>query len=1069
MTHVLSPAPLAHCGNCGEENPAHARFCSGCAAPLSALPKHGEVRKTVTVLHCDVTDFTGLGESLDPESLRRVMGRFFEEMQTVLERHGGKVEKFIGDAIMAVFGIPEIHEDDAVRAVRAALEMREALAGLNDELERGWGVRVEMRTGINTGEVVAGTAAGRTLVTGDPVTVASRLEQAAVPGEILLGRETFRLVRDLARVEALEPLELKGKARAVPAYRLLGLLARVPPLARRVRTPLVGREHELELLHRAFGRAVGERTSHLFSVFGPAGVGKSRLVTEFLRGVADEARVLSGTCLPYGEGITFWPVSEVVAAAAGLTKADTPDEARAKIGRLLESEENGAVIAERVAQMIGLLDVTRGGEELFWALRKLLETLARRSPLVVVFDDVHSAEPTFLDLIEHLAEWTRDAPILLLCLARTELFDQRPGWPGGKLNAASILLEPLSESQCDRVIDNLVGKGELGSAVRRRMVEAAGGNPLFLEEMIFMLMDEGLLRRENGSWTATADLSELAIPATIQALLAARLDRLDADERHVIERAAIEGKVFHRDALVALSSDDIHGRLDRVLTGLARRDLIRADPSSFGGEEPFSFRHILIRDAAYQAMPKALRGDLHERFADWRERDVCTARECEELIGYHLEQAHRYRSELSGLDAHARELALRAAGRLASAGRRAFDREDMPAAANMFARAASLYPREDQERLDLLPSLGAALMDLGQLTDAHLVLEEVAALAAERGDARLERRATLERAQMSIDPNRSAAEQIRAEAEQAVRVFEQAGDAQGLSKAWRLVGETHLLRGRGAAAEQALLRAVGHAVEAGDLREKAESQRWLARAMMLGPMPTAEGILRCHAALEMAGDHRVACASTKLILGALLVMRGSVAEGRASIAEGRAVLRDVGLTFRLAQSSFLGRVEILAGSPETAERDLREGYEILERMGERSYYFPLVAGLLAHSLAVQGRSGEALAFSEVSERWTEEGDLLAQILWRRGRARALAERGELGAAEQLVREAVRLAEGTDFLWDRGDALLDLAAVLRAGGEVSGERAATAEAVRLYEEKGISVAAERLRESAAFAP
>ncbi|MGI8845752.1 MAG: AAA family ATPase [Thermoleophilaceae bacterium] len=528
------------CPACGEENPLKAKFCAECATLLHApTPARRESRRTVTVLFSDVTGSTALGEQLDPESLRTVMGRYFGAMKAVIERHGGTVEKFIGDAVMAVFGIPVLHEDDALRAVRAAAEMRDALEALNRELEAERGIRIAVRTGVNTGEVVAGDpSAGQTLVTGDTVNTAARLEQAATPGEILLGASTHRLVRDAVLVEPVPAVDAKGKALPVPAVRLVSVTAGAEALTRRLDAPLVGRERELAALRNAFERATSERACQLFTLLGTAGVGKSRLVAEFTASVSSEATVLRGRCLPYGEGITYWPLGEVVRGAAGITDTgDTVDEARAKLGALLEGEREGEIIAARVASAIGLSSESTPQEELFWAVRRLLEALARQHPLVVVWDDIHWAESTFLELIEHIADWSRNAPLLLLCPARPELLDIRPAWGGGKLNATTILLEPLPPEAASRLMDHLPGGSVLDAVTRARITEAAEGNPLFVEEMLAMLIDDGYLRHGGTGWVAARDLATIRVPPSISALLAARLDRLAPEERAVAERA----------------------------------------------------------------------------------------------------------------------------------------------------------------------------------------------------------------------------------------------------------------------------------------------------------------------------------------------------------------------------------------------------------------------------------------------------------------------------------------------------------------------------------------------------
>ncbi len=628
------------CANCGRESPDDFAFCPACSAPL-APPDRQEVRKTVTVVFCDVTGSTAMGERLDPESLRRVMSRYFAEMRAALERHGGTVEKFIGDAVMAVFGVPTIHEDDALRAVRASSEMREALEVLNKELERDHGVSLAARIGVNTGQVVAGDQPD-TLVTGDAVNVAARLEQAAEPGTVLIGEETLRLVRDAVVVEPIRPLEVKGKSEPLAAFRLVEVTAGVAGFARRLDSPMVGRERELTRLRHAFEAAVADRSCQLFTILGTPGVGKSRLVEEFLGSLGD-ATILRGRCLPYGEGITFFPVGEVVKEAAGLEDFDAPDEIERKICAVLGTD---GPACSTIAQLFAAAERDSSVEETFWAVRSFLEAVAQTAPLAVVFDDIHWGEPTFLDLIEHITDWAREAPILVLCLARPELLDERSGWGGGKFNATTISLEPLSDDECGDLIGNLLGRAALPEEARDRILAAAEGTPLFVEEMLSMLIDDGSLAREGDRWVGTGALSDLRVPPTIQALLAARLDQLGGDERAAIQRAAVCGKQFHVGAVAALL-DTGGGSVRPTLMSLVRRDLIRPDRSSLAGQDAFRFRHQLIRDAAYEGAPKALRAELHERFADWLE-NVGEARveEFEEILAYHLEQAHRLLAEL---------------------------------------------------------------------------------------------------------------------------------------------------------------------------------------------------------------------------------------------------------------------------------------------------------------------------------------------------------------------------------------------------------------------------------------
>ena len=623
-----------------------------------------EVRKVVTVLFCDLTGSTAIGERTDPEALRALMNRYYEAARMVLERHGGTVEKFVGDAVMAVFGIPTASEDDALRAVRASVELRDLVHDLG----------LEARIGVNTGAVVAGE--GDTLVTGDAVNVAARLEQSAGAGEILLGDDTHRLVRDAVDGEATA-LDMKGKSEPVPAFRLVRLDAAAAGVARSFGAPLVGRVRERERLRADFADVTSARGCRLFTLIGPAGVGKSRVVSDFLGEIADSATIARGRALSYGEGITYWPLVEVL---------------------LQLGVEPGEAIRSSPA-------------DTQLATRALLERLAEDHPVVLVLDDLHWAEPPLLDLVEHICDWTRGVPIFMLCIARPELLDVRPGWAGGKLNATSLLLEPLDDADTAELVDRLLDGVELDPATHARIVETAEGNPLFLEEM-------AALAREAGDG--------VEVPPTIHALLQARLDTLGAEERTVIERGAVEGKVFHRGAVTALAPEPQRDDVPSRLLSLVRKELVRPDRTQIAGDDAFRFRHILIRDTAYESLPKAARADLHEGFADWLEGNA-SLYEQDEILGYHLEQAAHYRTELDPDDPRAPMLAERAGRRLAAAGRGTFEREDFHATRLLLERAIELFP-DESERRRLYPYLLHALVESGAPT-LDTTIEELA-----RGD-----------------------------------------------------------------------------------------------------------------------------------------------------------------------------------------------------------------------------------------------------------------------------------------------------------------------------------------------
>jgi class 3 adenylate cyclase/tetratricopeptide (TPR) repeat protein len=1036
---------MAACPNCGEENPARARFCLACGTPFTDVAAEVETRRTVTIVFADVVGSTAIGEGLDPEAHRRVQSRYFDELRTVLERHGGTVEKYIGDAVMAVFGTPIVHEDDALRAVRAATEVREVLASLNDELRRSLNVDLSVRTGINTGEVAAGdSTTGQRLITGDAVNLASRLETAATAGEILIGDDTYRLVRNAVLVEPIDDLDLKGKAEPVKAWRLVGVLRGAPSIARRFDSPLVGRERELALLQQTLERVAGDSASHLLTILGPAGAGKSRLARELVDNVGEQATALIGRCLPYGEGITFWPVMEIVKRAAAVGPTLALEESRQRIAAVVAPDPDADRVAERLSTLLGLGSNGASSDEIFWSVRKLLEALARERPVVVVFDDVHWGEQTFLDLIEHVADWARDAPILLICLARPELLEERPMWSGGKLNSTSLLLEPLDDVACGTLIENLLDHTEVDDLVKGRIAQAAEGNPLFVEEMLAMLVEEGALQRENGHWVSTRDLSTVAIPPTIQALLDARISRLGPDERNVLERAAVAGRVFSRGAVRALSPSTERSAVEPRLSGLVQKQLIRPHRADFGAEHTYRFRHNLIRDAVYQHMSKANRADLHEQFAGWLEGpgEIQTA-EREEILGYHLEQAFRYRQELGATD---EALATVAGEHLAGAGQRAVHRGDLPAAVSLLTRAAALLPDSRAERREILPLLGSALMSTGDFSRAEHVLTEALEAAQAAGDTRLELRTLIEREffRAFTSPEESV-EEIVAVADKAIPLLERLGDDLGLAKAWFLKSEVHVHACRWGARAENLESALQYARSAGDQSEQSTLASHLALALYCGPTPVDQAIDRCENLLAELPDDRSLRASVTGSIAGLRAMKGDVDEARRLHAVARAGYEELGQRFRIAARSLIAaEIEALAGSPSEATAILRWAFGELREMGITSTT-STVAAFLADALAAEGSMDDAIHYSKVSEQHAADFDVATQVMWRVARANAA---GDLA----LARQAVDLAEPTDYTDIRARALL-------AVGDSDG-------AAREYERKGNMAAVARITAASA---
>jgi class 3 adenylate cyclase len=587
-----------------------------------------EVRKTVTCVFCDVVESTALGERLDPEAVRRVMSLYFEEMRRAVERHGGTVEKFIGDAVMAVFGVPKLHEDDALRAVRAAEEMSAALHHLNEEVGAAWGVTLAARIGVDTGEVVASeTHADQRLVTGGAVNMAARLEQHAAAGEILLGETTYRLVRGAVDADLVVTLTVKSRADPVTAWRLRRITQNASWLQRRLDAPVVGREEELATLEDLFQQCL-PASCRLVSIVAPAGLGKSRLVREFIQRIRGRARVTRGDCLPYGEGVTYWPIAELIQDLAGFAQTDDFDEARSRILALVQArgaaggryhEADAEHIAEVVAGAVGLSGLTAETTEIAWAVRRLLETTALTGgPLVVVIDDIHWAEPALLDLLEHVATLTSDVPLLMVCTARPELAEVASGWSDEVPEAVRLTLDPLDTTDVDALLNGLLDGMHLPEYLRTRIMAASDGNPLFVEELVRMLIDDGILVRTDEGWMATAELKDLVIPPSVTAILASRLDRLEPSELALIQRAAVIGREFYRDALEHLGVASLP-RLEEDLRSLVSKQLVQRVGAGFGGSETYRFFHLLTRDAAYASVPKETRVDLHEQFAGWLE------------------------------------------------------------------------------------------------------------------------------------------------------------------------------------------------------------------------------------------------------------------------------------------------------------------------------------------------------------------------------------------------------------------------------------------------------------------
>jgi DNA-binding SARP family transcriptional activator/tetratricopeptide (TPR) repeat protein len=986
---------------------------------LTPAPSRGSslmpMRKTATVVFVDLVPSGALPARPDPEALGQLLARYSSAAQETLEWHGGTVEIPRGGALFAVFGVPQAHEDDALRTLRAASELRDELRALGGELEP--------RIGIGTGEVFSGDRAA--LVTGAVVNEAKRLEGVAAAGEILLAATTVRLVREAAELIPLDPLPLH-EDRPLGVWRLLGLIEGAPAIPRRFEAPLVGRRKELAELGRAFESTVADSRCRLLVVVGEPGVGKTRLAREFAREAAQRASVFTGRCAPYGQGLTWLPLREILRAA----DAEAPE----KLARLLSAAQDGELAARRIASAIGLAGEPAPVDETSVAFRRLFEALAARRPLVLVFEDAHWAEPTLLDVIDFLHE-RASGPILLLCLSRPELLDRQTGWA-----QRALPLAPLPEVELGELVDAL--EADLDPGARARVIEVAEGNPLFAEQLLAHAETEG-----------TKSLDQP--PASVEALLASRLDLLSSEDRTLLQAAAVVGRRFPRATVLELSAED-PAATDARLRSLIRTGFIHRGTI----EGSLSFHHVLLRNVAYAGIPKALRADLHERIADWHERNDDPA----ELVGYHLEQASHCLRELLPADEHMLDLGRRAAEHLAVAAVQGIAAEDMRAAAALFARAEALLARTDRLRPELLAQLGEALAAPGwsaELARADAVLAE--AIEVARGlDAReTEWKARIERSfvQRQIDPA-TWMRHARSEAEEAIVFCQKQGYLHELGQAWRLLGTLENDLGHARAGEEALGHALAYARRTRDERAERRILVDLGFIAVYGPMSTADAIRLLEKSLELAvtRGRRHWQAITYDSLAILWAMRAEFVRARRFLADARVLRNDLGVS--IAGSAVANAVvETLAGETAAAEAAYRSALGLYGEQGSLGFESTLAAEFAA-VLVERERDDEALRLTERAETNAAADDVHAQTRWRGVRGRVLAGRGLLDDALGLAHEATQIASATDWLPLQADSLVDHGIVLRLAGRSDDAISQIERALQLYERKGHVVGAAR---------
>jgi len=951
-------------------------------------------RKLATVLFADLVGSTELAFGQDPEITRRKVTAFFDAVAGCIETHGGTVEKFAGDAVMAAFGIPQAHEDDAERAIRAGLGILENVRELG----------VQARVGIEAGEVVVDET-DSTFATGEAVNVAARLQQAAAPGEILVGEAAHRLTQGRIEAKDAGPLELRGFRNPIPAFRALAALDGQPPLPA-ISAPFVGRESELDLLHNTLARTIRDRRPHVFTVYGEPGVGKSRLLREFLAGV-EGATILAGRALPYGEGITYWPLAEMVKAAAGITDDDPMETAKQKLIECCGDE----AIAELLGLASGVMEAVegeRGQPEIAWAAREFVDELADVQPLILVFEDIHWAEEPLLELIDHLAQWVRERALLILCLARPELLDVRPGWGGGRVRSTAIELEPLAREESEALAEALLAEHDVPENVRARLLDKTEGNPLFVEETVRMLLEEG----------AHGD----RIPDTMQALIAARIDRLPAGEKVILQRGSVIGRVFWAGAVDHLSPEYDADDLEDMLDDLLLRDFVtREERSTISGESAYRFKHVLIREVAYTGLSKSSRAEYHTRFAEWLRQKA--DKELLEVRAYHLDHATALYAELDGRPPA--ELAQIAARALEAAGKRALALESNVSARKLLLRSAELEPT--LWRRFLAARAAWQLGDLPVVRDEMSVLAEEAAAEGAR-DVQTRALTALSETAASLDGELGRAEELADEALAVVEADDHEGRFSALDRRARVARWV----GRLAEAEEFEEQALEAARAAGRKDHEARAALQLA-GIQIGRMEDdkAEPLIDRALALAEESGSIVARASAAQSKGTLHRVRGEYEQAHGWLTKSLDLYRETASVSEIAWTSRqLAQVAWSTGNLARAEKLFRESIRLLAPMRERGTLCESQR-LLAQLLLEQGRIDEAENYALAGRDTVSAEDVTSRATTRVALAQVRAAQGRDDEAETLFREAVEVLSGSEHCRILLDVLPPYAEFLRA--------------------------------------
>ncbi len=1062
------------CPECGQENPEIAKFCLACGAPFAAPEPSAEERKLITVLFCDIVGSTAAAEKLDPEDVRARLAPYYTRLRSELERYGGTVEKFIGDAVVALFGAPAAHEDDPERAVRAALAICEAIDDLNTADE--W-LDLKVRIGVNTGEalVVVGarSSEGEGMASGDVMNTTARLQSAAPINGILVGEATFRATRDTIDYSEAEPIAAKGKSEPVAVWEVIGVRERGQ--TRTPMTPLVGRDSELELLLKAWDETLLERRPGLFGVVGTPGIGKSRLLTEFADRIRQGGSVHWGRCLSYGEGITYWPVTELVKSAAGILQSDAREAVARKLDLFFDhlptsDQDELRTVAAALSNLIGIPTTPRGTYEaaeiaqgeLHWGIRRAAQLLALDRPTVLVFEDLHWAEPTLIELLEYVVAERTDAPLLIIWTARPEFVGAQRGFAGG-VGQRRIELEVLPAEAGTQLLAELIGDSSLAQTqLADALIENAGGNPLFLEETVRMLKDQGMLQASR--WHEAGALETLPVPNNLQGLISSRLDSLAHGDKALAHDASVIGAVFWAGAVAHLGATDgmVVSDPQQGLQTLARQDFIRPNPiSSVVGEHEYAFKHILIRDVAYGQVPKGQRVVLHVRFSDWVTIMPSASDEFVEIVAWHLEQACRLSREVARSPIEPPFLA--AAGALANAAGKAERREGLTEAARYYTRALEVLGSEYPERqLELRLRRSDIMMMLGQLKEAGEELIEIVEAASASGDEQVECEAHLLLG--DIDQRQGRAGEAGRRLAEAESLAEKVGDAcLKIKVAFVLSALRADFHGEYDQAIRDLQQAVALAAEIQDQALEAEGDLRLAAILInQGELAGAEAELRkCLAIAGELGSHRLESEATSW-LGMVRYYRGDVEEAKRLCRQANEWFERTGDTYFQVQNiahHSLATFALAEGHVDEAESALREALPVALQIG--GWVMMETYRQLVEVLVAKGQVDDAAELVSFAARNLPEEDAYARACLLLAEASVATARNEPTAAATSYAEALRVIEELNLPLELGEVRHALARSLRAFDDVSGARTEYERARAIFMRAGAITPSQRI--------